>query len=214
MPLVGDLPRLAAPARCRRAIPASRILGLGWLALLVTAGVVLSAGDARTETRDRARPRRDAHGDAAGRPRLPGGAARDHAHHEPGRPDPARTADVGALRDLAAQQPAARDLAAAGRARAARPSSAQAIARMHAVQLAVTSREALSEYGSRRLRHRLRPPDRRLAAHELLPRQRRRGASGHHLKQRWISGKGVQHHEQAHEDRRYWGGRVHRFTPL
>lgn len=134
---------LAVPARH----PGVRILGLGWLALLVTAGIVLSAGDARTETVTVRGPGGALTATPQDGPALQ--AALSAIMRTTGKGDPILLApQMSALYVIAQRSNPLPEISLLPGALAGAAAERRAIVRMHAVQLAITSREDLSEYGA------------------------------------------------------------------
>ncbi len=134
---------VALPARH----PGVRILGLGWLALLVTAGIVLSVGDARRETVTVRGPGGALTATPQDGPAYQAALRAITATTGPG--DPILLApQMSALYVISQRSNPLPEISLLPGALAGSPEQRQAISRMRAVQFAVTSRDALSEYGA------------------------------------------------------------------
>ena len=134
---------IALPARH----PGVRILGLGWLALLVTAGIVLSVGDARTETVTVRGPGGALTATPQDGPAYQAALSAITRSTRPG--DPILLApQMSALYVISQRSNPLPEISLLPGALGSDAEQRRAIARLHAVQLAVTDRKALSEYGA------------------------------------------------------------------
>ncbi len=169
----GCTPRLLA-----RGDRTAAAVGLAWVAVLAVAGWVLVAHDARDESFTVSGPGGSMTASAAAGPAYQEAVDRILAAQPPGRPDPAGAADERALHPHRPHRPACPTSPCFPGWWPRRPRSGTRSPPCSDVRIAVTDRRPLTEYGRGRLRHRLQPAHRRLAAERLPPRDHSSGRQG------------------------------------